>query len=64
MAQSLPMDRRVLVKHIQWREAKLKSQKEVSFQEHSSTLLSPSKVNDNFISGTPGVNFMVQVSML
>jgi hypothetical protein len=62
--QSLLMGKLVQEKHILWRVVKQSNNKEVSFQEHLIMLLNQLKVNILFILGTPGVNFMVQVSML
>lgn len=47
-----------------WKEAEHKKHKEVLFQEPSNISSSLSKVHIQSISGTPGLNFMVQVSML
>ncbi len=60
----LLMGKLVLVRHIQCKVVKLMRNKEVSFQELSIMSLVQLKVHNDFISGTPGVNFMVQVSML
>ena len=58
------MGKLVQVKLIQWREVKQNKSIEASSQEHFSMSSDQSKVIISLISGTPGVNFMVQVSML
>ena len=64
MVPFLHMVKLVQVKHIPWREVKQSKNIEVSFQERFNMLSNQSKVIVSLISGTPGVNFMVQVSML
>jgi len=64
MVPFLLMGKLVLVKLILWREVKQNKSIEVSSQEHFSMSLDQLKVIISLISGTPGVNFMVQVSML
>lgn len=60
----LLMDKPAQVKLIPWREVKHSKSIEVSYQEHFSMSSDQSKVFFFLKSGTPGVNFMVQVSML
>lgn len=64
MVPSLHMVKLVQERHTQCKVARLSKNKEVSFQELLNISSSLSKVNNKLIKGTPGVNFMVQVSML
>lgn len=64
MVPFLLMGKLVQVKLTPWKEVKQNKSIEVSSQEHFSMSSDQSKVIISLISGTPGVNFMVQVSML